>query len=67
MVAPTSNRRLGQGAALGLPLQAQEGEGHDTLHHPPQDQWLHEKCYSTWHLPDNPSDSCCMVAITHDR
>jgi hypothetical protein len=38
MVAPTSNRRLGQGAALGLPLQAQEGEGHDTLHHPPQDQ-----------------------------
>jgi hypothetical protein len=102
MVAPTSDRRLGQGAALkvmreftaisqfgkqrmcalgllfrlilwscclltGLPLQAQEGEGHATLDHPPQDQWLHEKFYSTWHIPDNPSASCCMVAITHDR
>jgi hypothetical protein len=27
---------------VGLPLQAQEGEGHATLHHPSQDQWLHE-------------------------
>jgi hypothetical protein len=46
----------------GLPLQAQEGEGHATLHHPPQDQWLHEKFYSTWHMPDNPSASCCNDA-----
>jgi hypothetical protein len=45
-----------------LPLQAQEGKGHATLHHPPQDQWLHEKFYSTWRMPDNPSASCCNDA-----
>lgn len=28
-------------------------------HHPPQDQALHEKFYSTWHMPDNPTLSCC--------
>jgi hypothetical protein len=31
-------------------------------HHPPQDQFLHEKFYSTWHMPDNPSVSCCNEA-----
>jgi len=46
----------------GLPLQAQEGQGQATLHHPPQDQWLHEKFYSTWHMPDNPAASCCNDA-----
>jgi hypothetical protein len=29
--------------------------------HPPQDQLLHEKFYSTWHVPDNPSLSCCNL------
>jgi hypothetical protein len=47
---------------VGLPLQAQEGEGHATLHHPSQDQWLHEKIYSTWQMPDNPLASCCNGA-----
>jgi len=28
-------------------------------HHPPQDVQLHEKFYSTWYMPDNPSKSCC--------
>ena len=28
-------------------------------HHPPQDQVLHEKFYSTWHRPDNPTLGCC--------
>ncbi|RXG83917.1 hypothetical protein [Bradyrhizobium zhanjiangense] len=43
--------------------QAQEA-GHGTVHrqHPPQDQALHEKFYSTWHMPDNPSLSCCSNA-----
>jgi hypothetical protein len=27
--------------------------------HPPQDQALHERFYSTWMQPDNPSRSCC--------
>jgi len=44
-------------------VQAQE-TGHDAAHrqHPPQDQELHEKFYSTWHMPDNPSLSCCNNA-----
>jgi hypothetical protein len=28
-------------------------------HHPSQDQVLHEKFYSTWHKPDNPTLSSC--------
>jgi hypothetical protein len=28
-------------------------------HHPPQDQALHEKFYSTWMMPDNRAVSCC--------
>jgi hypothetical protein len=28
-------------------------------HHPPQDQVLHEKFYSTWQMPDKPTLSCC--------
>jgi hypothetical protein len=44
--------------------QAQEaGQGRAALHHhPPQDQLRHEKSYSTWHMPDNPSASCCNEA-----
>jgi len=30
--------------------------------HPPQDEPLHEKFYSTWYMPDNPSKSCCNKA-----
>jgi hypothetical protein len=30
--------------------------------HPPQDEALHEKFYSTWHMPDNPARSCCNKA-----
>jgi hypothetical protein len=30
--------------------------------HPPQDEPLHEKFYSSWHMPDNPSKSCCNKA-----
>ena len=49
---------------LAMPVQAQEdGQGHAALsHHPPKDQLLHEKFYSTWHMPDNPSVSCCNDA-----
>jgi hypothetical protein len=44
---------------LAMPLQAQEGEHQPARHHPPQDQPLHEKFYSTWQMPDKPSVSCC--------
>ena len=27
--------------------------------HPPHDVQLHEKFYSTWYMPDNPTKSCC--------
>jgi hypothetical protein len=30
--------------------------------HPPQDQSVHERFYSHWHMPDNPSMSCCNDA-----
>jgi hypothetical protein len=49
--------------------QAQDGHGVDTRqglgtqrHHPSQDQPLHETFYSKWHMPDNPSTSCCNEA-----
>ena len=38
---------------------AKSGTGLAHRHHPPQDQVLHEKFYSTWHMPDNPTISCC--------
>ncbi len=45
---------------LGLPFLdltlAAKAQDH---HHPPQDVQLHEKFYSTWYMPDNPSKSCC--------
>jgi hypothetical protein len=30
--------------------------------HPPQDEPLHERFYSGWYMPDNPSMSCCNKA-----
>jgi hypothetical protein len=42
---------------------AQDGQGQAGLHHHPlQDQLLHEKFYSTWHMPDHPWISCCNDA-----
>ena len=29
-------------------------------HHPPQDQDIHERFYSTWMMPDHPDQSCCQ-------
>ena len=40
---------------LGLPLPTHAQEHH----HPPQDVQLHEKFYSTWYMPDQPTKSCC--------
>lgn len=48
---------------LTAAIQAQEvGQGAAHRQHPPQDQALHEKFYSTWHMPDNPGLSCCSSA-----
>jgi len=51
---------------LAIPAPAQEAfigdDGHAERHHPPQDQALHEKFYSTWRMPDNPAVSCCNNA-----
>ena len=30
--------------------------------HPPQDEAIHERFYSTWFMPDNPARSCCNKA-----
>ena len=53
--------------ALGLLatlVHAQEAEQNQATHrhHPAQDQLLHERFYSTWHMPDNPVLSCCNNA-----
>jgi hypothetical protein len=51
-----------------MPVRAQEARAHEhgqdqaVRHHPPQDQLLHEQFYSKWHMPDNPTVSCCNEA-----
>jgi hypothetical protein len=47
---------------LAMPAHAQDAEDHAARHHPLQDMPLHEKFYSTWHMPDHPSTSCCNSA-----
>lgn len=48
---------------LAMEVQAQDGQSQAGIHrHPPQDLPLHEKFYSKWHMPDNPSVSCCNEA-----
>jgi hypothetical protein len=44
---------------LAFPLRKALAQEH---RHPPQDQPLHERFYSTWYMPDNPSRSCCNKA-----
>jgi len=46
---------------LAMPAHAQDAEDHAARHHPLQDMPLHEKFYSTWHMPDHPSTSCAIV------
>jgi hypothetical protein len=49
--------------ALMKGAQAQDaGQDAAHRHHPLQDMLLHEKFYSTWHMPDNPVLSCCNDA-----
>src|SRR5579863_4588624 len=40
----------------------QAGSEEGTRHHPAQDMALHEKFYSSWHMPDRPAVSCCNNA-----
>ena len=49
---------------LATLVHAQEGEQNQAAHrhHPAQDRPLHERFYSTWHMPDNPAFSCCNNA-----
>jgi hypothetical protein len=55
-------------ASCGVPRQAlaqevtSHGQGQAERRHPPEDRALHEKFYSTWHMPDNPALSCCNNA-----
>jgi hypothetical protein len=43
--------------ACALPAEAQEHRAH-----PAADMALHEKFYSTWYMPDQPTRSCCNMA-----
>lgn len=47
---------------LSAEVQAQDEQSHAARHHPPQDQPLHKKFHSTWHMLDRPSVSCCNDA-----
>jgi hypothetical protein len=40
----------------------EHGRDQAERHHPPGDMALHERFYSTWHMPDNPALSCCNNA-----
>jgi hypothetical protein len=43
--------------AFVVPTQAQEHRGH-----PVADLPLHQKFYSSWRMPDQPTKSCCNMA-----
>jgi hypothetical protein len=51
------NQALAQDAAAH-----EHGQDEAEPRHPPEDMALHEKFYSTWHMPDNPALSCCNNA-----
>ena len=55
---------LSSAGLLATLVHAQEGEQNQAAHrhHPTQDRPLHERFYSTWHMPDNPAFSCCNNA-----
>jgi hypothetical protein len=53
---------MNQGTCVVNPA-SQDGQSRAGLHrHPPQEQFLHERFYSTWRMPENPSVSCCNDA-----
>ena len=47
---------------LVTPALAQDHQDDVARHHPPQDMPLHERFYSTWHMPDHPNVGCCNDA-----
>jgi hypothetical protein len=49
-------------SVLVIRVHPQGDADHVARHHPPQDQLLHEKFYSTSHMPDHPFVSCCNQA-----
>ena len=54
-------------ASLGLALLlllsfSSAGEAQEHGHHPPEDWPIHERFYSTWYMPDQPTKSCCNKA-----
>jgi hypothetical protein len=64
---PTLSVPLAASIALSLPAcaalaQQQEESPAQHRHHPLQDMPLHEKFYSTWFMPDQPTKSCCNKA-----
>ena len=50
--------------AVGLifVVSAAAAQHYHPHYHPPQDEALHEKFYSGWYMPDDPSQSCCNKA-----
>lgn len=47
---------------LVLPSFASIAQAQEHRHHPPEDMPIHERFYSTWYMPDQPTKSCCNKA-----
>jgi hypothetical protein len=47
---------------LVLPSFASTAQAQEHRHHPPEDMPIHERFYSTWYMPDQPTKSCCNKA-----
>jgi hypothetical protein len=53
----------GAAVTVGPLVMGEQGAvAQEHRHHPPLDMELHEKFYSTWFMPDEPSKSCCNMA-----
>lgn len=49
-------------ALYAVPSFSSTGWAQEHRQHPPEDMPLHEQFYSTWHMPDQPTKSCCNKA-----
>ena len=54
-------------AIIALVAPTPEAIAQEHRAHPAADMPLHEKFYSTWYMPDQPTKSCCNKAVAIPR
>jgi hypothetical protein len=59
VVVGSQNRNILSLLISGILILAVGSAIAQEAHHPPQDQAIHERFYSTWMMPDNRTMSCC--------